>query len=244
MYLVCAKQSSWENIPLETFSQSTSLMVLWSRDCRPPPTEESPQSTWTLATPTVTLWLFSLETAGLNIRFWIFMIWEEIVNWKVEPGLFTELTLYVLFVQTSIITLSLEIDLSARLGEVAVDRCFSTLGGIILSISEGLSNNFSKINQIYNTGGQGDGLKMYRILYLSVDCDWDHSDSVMTQQCEVAQSCLLAGDLTSIIHSHRVSNQGNVIALLQNFIWFWNKLVWYFFFNAIPIVFIWWFLSI
>ena len=221
MYLVCAKQSFWKNIPLETFSQSTSLMVLWSRDCRPPPIEESPQSTWTLATPTATLWLFSLETAGLNIRFWIFMIWQEIVNWKVCRTW----TLYWADVVCTIITLSLEIDLSARLGKVTVDKCFSTLGGIILSIIEGLSHNFSKINYICNTGGQEDGLKMYKILYLSVDGHWDHSDSVVTQQCEVAQSCLLAGDITSIIHSHRVTNQGNVISVLQNFIWFWNKLV-------------------
>ena len=93
-YLVCAKPSFWKNIPLETFSQWTCLMVLWSRGCRPPPTEESPQSTWTLGTPTVTLWLFSLETAGRNIYIWIFMIWREIVNWKVEHGLLAELTLY------------------------------------------------------------------------------------------------------------------------------------------------------
>ena len=59
---------------------------------------------------------------------------------------------------------------------------------------------------------------MYKILYLSGDADWGRSDSVVTQQCEVTQSCLLAGDLTSIIHSHRVTNQGNVIAVLQNFI--------------------------
>ena len=73
---------------------------------------------------------------------------------------------------------------------------------------------------MYNTGGRGrgDALKMYKILYLSGDGDWDLSDSVVTQQCEVTQSCLLAVDLTSIIHFHQVTNQGNVIAVLQNFI--------------------------
>ena len=72
------------------------MMVSSSRDCRPPPTEESPQSFSTLAIPTVTRWLSSPETAGPNTPTWIFMICQEIVNWKVE--LFTEVTLYQCFV--------------------------------------------------------------------------------------------------------------------------------------------------
>ena len=119
-------------------------------------------------------------------------------------------------------TLSLEIDLTARLGEVTLHKCFSTLGGIILSIIEGRTQIILfryEIIKISNTGGQGEGLKLYKILYLSGEADWaGESESVVTQQCEVTQSCLLAGDLTSIIHSHRVNNQGNVIAVLQNFI--------------------------
>ena len=59
---------------------------------------------------------------------------------------------------------------------------------------------------------------MYKIFYLSSHGDWDHVDSLVSQQSEVTQSCLLAMDLTSIIHVHPVTNQGNVIALLQSFI--------------------------
>ena len=39
----------------------------------------------------------------------------------------------------TVLPVSLEIDLSARLGEVTIDKCFSTLGGIIFSTVEGPS---------------------------------------------------------------------------------------------------------
>ena len=42
--------------------------------------------------------------------------------------------------------------------------------------------------------------------------------SVVPLQSEVAQSCLLAADLTSLTHSHEVNTEGHSITLIQNFL--------------------------
>ena len=69
-----------------------------------------------------------------------------------------------------------------------------------------------------SAGNGGEGLKKYKILYLSAGDDWEDVGSPLTQQCEVSPACLLAADLTSIIHTHRVSDQGGAVIVLQSFL--------------------------
>ena len=48
--------------------------------------------------------------------------------------------------------------------------------------------------------------------------------SVVPLQSEVAQSCLLAADLTSLTHSHEVNTEGHSITLIQNFLWTFQQI--------------------
>ena len=69
-----------------------------------------------------------------------------------------------------------------------------------------------------SAGNGGEGLKKYKILYLNAEGDWEDVGSPLTQQCEVSPACLLAADITSIIHAHRVSDIGGVVIVLQSFL--------------------------
>ena len=66
--------------------------------------------------------------------------------------------------------------------------------------------------------GREDSLRKVEISYLSCSADWDSEESVVSLQSEVTQSCLLYVDLNTIMHTHRVNNMGESVAILQNFI--------------------------
>ena len=111
-------------------------------------------------------------------------------------------------------------DLTEMLGGgLTVDKCFSVLGGVLLSVVEGLSRfNQNKFVSSNHQDVREESLTKQRIFHVDSAGDWKEEESVVTQQREVAQSCLLSADLTALLHSHRVNSEGHSLVVIQSFI--------------------------
>ena len=111
-------------------------------------------------------------------------------------------------------------DLTEMLGGgLSVDKCFSVLGGVLLSVVEGLSRfNQNKFVSSNHQDVREESLTKQRIFHVDSAGDWAEEESVVTQQREVAQSCLLSADLTALLHSHRVNSEGHSLVVIQSFI--------------------------
>ena len=83
-------------------------------------------------------------------------------------------------------------------------RCFTIIGGIFLSIKTFKKNSSEGQTSIYY-----------------IDCsekmiNGDES-CVKIQQIENSTSCELYGDVSTIVHSHQVNQNGNIILIMQSF---------------------------